>query len=200
VPSSPPPIADLLARLERAFARCGVRWFLFGAQAAILHGVARLSADVDVTVDLGARSRAELATALAEAGFDLRGADVAGVAETTRVLPFVHRASRIPVDVVLAGPGIEEQFFARVEERIVGDARVPVAAAEDLVVMKVLAGRARDLHDVAAIIRARRGTLDVPQIRVTLALLEGALDRRDLLSELDRLVTLASRPEPPPSA
>jgi hypothetical protein len=67
VPSAPPPIADLLARLERTFATLGVRWFLCGAQAAILHDVARLSADVDVTVDLGRRSSAELVGALAEA-------------------------------------------------------------------------------------------------------------------------------------
>ena len=200
MPSSPPLIAELLAQLERAFARQGVRWFLFGAQAAILHGVARLTADVDVTVDLGARSSAELVGALAEAGFDLRVGDVAGFVEATRVLPFVHRASRIPVDVVLAGPGLEEQFFARVEERIVGPARVPVAAPEDLIAMKVLAGRPRDLDDVAAILRARRDTLDVPRIRATLGLLEGALDRRDLRTELDRLVMLARRPAPPPSA
>jgi hypothetical protein len=196
VPSSPP-IADLLAQLERAFARQGVRWFLFGAQAAILYGVARLSADVDVTVDLGARSSAELVSTLAEAGFDLRVGDVAGFVETTRVLPFVHRASRIPVDVVLAGPGIEEQFFAGAEQRMVGEARVPVAAAEDLVAMKVLAGRPRDLDDVTAIIRARHGNLDLDRIQATLGLLEGALDRRDLRSEFDRLAIRAGRPEPP---
>lgn len=123
MPSAPPPIADLLARLERVFATLGLRWFLFGAQAAILYGVARLSVDVDVTVDLGGRSSAELVGALAEAGFELRVADIAGFAEATRVLPFVHRESRIPVDVVLAGPGLEEQFFAGVEERLIGDAR-----------------------------------------------------------------------------
>jgi len=198
VPSSPP-IADLLAQLARAFARQGVRWFLFGAQAAILHGAARLTADVDVTVDLGARSSAELVSALAEAGFDLRVGDVAGFVETTQVLPFVHRASRIPVDVVLAGPGIEEQFFAGAEQRMVGEARVPVAAAEDLVAMKVLAGRPRDLDDVTAIIRARHGRLDLDRIHATLGLLESALDRRDLRSEFDRLAMLAGRPEPPAS-
>jgi len=58
VPSAPPPIAELLARLQGAFARLGVRWFLFGAQGAILHGVARLSADIVVTVDLSAGDRA----------------------------------------------------------------------------------------------------------------------------------------------
>ena len=198
MPSAPPPIAELLARLQRAFARLGVRWFLFGAQAAILHGVARLSADIDVTVDLGGRSSPELISALAEADFELRVADIGGFVEATRVLPFVHRASRIPVDVVLAGPGLEEQFFAGAEERVVGDARVPVVCAEDLVAMKVLAGRPRDLDDVAAIARVRRHDLDLGRIRATLRLLEGALDRRDLVSELERVVAGARRTETPP--
>jgi uncharacterized nucleotidyltransferase DUF6036 len=196
VPSAPPPIAELLAQLQEVFARLGVRWFLFGAQAAILHGVARLSADVDVTVDLGGRSSTDLAGALAEAGFDLRVADIDGFVEATRVLPFVHRASRIPVDVVLAGPGLEEQFFDRVEERIIGNARVPVVSAADLVVMKVLAGRARDLDDVVAIIHARGHELDWQRIRTTLSLLEQALARRDLVSELERLVAFAHGREP----
>jgi hypothetical protein len=145
VPSSPPPIAEVLAQLERAFARAGLRWFLFGAQAAILHGAARLSSDIDVTVDLGTRPSADLVGALADAGSDFQGGDVTRLVEMTRVLPFVHRASRIPVDVVLAVPGIEEQFFAGAEQRVMGGAQVPITAAENLVAMKVPAERPRDL-------------------------------------------------------
>jgi Nucleotidyl transferase AbiEii toxin, Type IV TA system len=194
VPSSPQPVAELLAQLRRALAALGVRWFLFGAQAAILHGVARLSADVDVTVDLGARSSTELVNGLAEAGFDLLVSDVDRFVETTRVLPFVPRTSRIPVDVVLAGPGLEEQFFRDAEERMVGGTLIPVASAEDLVSMKVLAGRPRDLDDVAAIVHVRRHDLDLDRIRTTLRLLEGALDRRDLVSELEKIIASVRRP------
>ncbi len=194
------PVADLLAELQRAFAALGVRWFLFGAQAAILYGVARLSADVDVTVDLGNKSNRDLVDGLAAAGFELRVADAAGFVDATRVLPFVHQASRIPVDVVLAGPGLEDQFFTGAQERVVGEARVPVVSAEDLVAMKVLAGRPRDVGDVEAILRAHREDLDLQRIRATLALLEAALDRRDLLSELDRLLALVRRAGPPPHA
>jgi hypothetical protein len=46
------PVADLLRDLSRAFAEFGVPWYLFGAQAALLYGAARLTADVDVTVRL----------------------------------------------------------------------------------------------------------------------------------------------------
>ena len=185
--SSPQPVADLLADLARGLGALGVRWFLFGAQAAILHGSARLSADVDVTVDMGARASRELVDALSREGFELRVTDAAGFVEATRVMPLVHRASRMPLDLVLAGPGLEEQFFARATERLVGDARVPVVSAEDLVAMKILAGRPRDVEDVAGIVRARRD-LDVESIRGTLRLLERALDRADLVVELERIL------------
>jgi hypothetical protein len=68
--------------------------------------------------------------------------------------------------VVLAGPGLEELFFTRVEEHRIGDLPVPVAAAEDLVAMKILAGRPKDLDDVAAILRAR--SVDPERVRSTL--------------------------------
>jgi hypothetical protein len=187
------PVAELLAELQRLFARLGVRWFLFGAQAAILHGVARLSADVDVTVDLADRCARELVEAFSEAGLGLRVADVDDFVNQTRVLPFVHRASRIPVDVVLAGPGLEEQFFAGAEQREIAGVAIPVAGAADLIAMKVLAGRPRDLADVEGIVRAQGRQLDVGRARSTLLALERALDRRDLVSELDRILHAAAR-------
>jgi hypothetical protein len=67
----------------------------------------------------------------------------------------------------------------------VGD--MPVVSAEDLVAMKILDGRPRDMEDVASIVRARRD-LDVEAIRGTLRLLERALDRADLLTELERVI------------
>jgi hypothetical protein len=198
VSSSRQPVADVLAALQGALETLRIRWFLFGAQAAILHGVARLSADVDVTVDLGDRRPGDLVAALGAAGFDLRVRDVPGFAESARVLPFLHRDSRMPLDVVLAGPGLEEQFFAGVEERTIGATRIPVVCAEDLVAMKMLAGRPRDLDDVAAIARVRRADLDLDKVRRTLRLLERALDRSDLVAELERIVTSARRVPPGP--
>ena len=97
--SSASPLVELLADLDRALAALGLRWYLFGAQAAILHGVARLTADVDITVNLGSHSTTELARTLASAGFELRVTDVEGFVESTRVLPLVHLPSRIPVDI-----------------------------------------------------------------------------------------------------
>lgn len=194
MPSSPTPLAELLTDLGRALALLGVRWYLFGAQAAILYGVARLTADVDVTVDLASRQTTELAATLTAAGFELRMPEAEAFAERTRVLPFVHQRTRIPVDIVLAGPGLEELFFSHVRERRIGELRVPVASAEDVVTMKILAGRSKDLDDVVAIARAHGGALDVEYVRETIRTLEKALDRDDLVLEFERALTRASRP------
>jgi hypothetical protein len=194
VPSARSPLAEVLADLGRAFAALGIRWYLFGAQAAILYGAARLSADVDVTVALGDHQVAELVAALDASGFEARLPEPAAFAETNRVLPVVHRPTRMPADVILAGPGLEEQFLARTEARTIEDVVVPVASAPDLVVMKVLAGRPQDLEDATAVLGAQGHRLDAARVRAMLRELERALDRYDLVAAFDHALSQARRP------
>jgi len=86
----------------------------------------------------------------------------------------------------------EEEFLARAETHDIGGINVPVACAEDVLIMKVLGGRPKDLEDVEAILARRKG-LDLKRVRATLRLLESALDRSDLISELDRVSRRAKR-------
>ena len=125
----PSPDAELLGALKSALGSLGVRWYVFGAQAAILHGAARFTEDFDVTVELGALPTASVVAAFVQAGFAPRCADAAFV-EQTRVVPFVHEPTGIPVDVVLAGPGIETEFLDGAVDRTVEDVTVPVARAD----------------------------------------------------------------------
>lgn len=186
------PLAKAIAALAAVFERLDVRWYLFGAQAALLYGAARLTADIDVTVDLGERETALLVRSLEKAGFRLRVHNVNSFVATTRVLPLLHRASGMPVDVVLAGPGLEDLFLKRRRQRIVEGVRVPVASPEDIVVMKILAGRGKDEDDVVAILAARP-TLKLDLVRATLTMLERALDQTDLGPRFEQLLVRARR-------
>lgn len=91
----PSPFVELLAELAGALSAVGARWYLFGAQAALLHGVARFTADVDVTVRLRDEDPKALVKALTAAGFEVR---VAGedFLPQTRVLPVLHTATGMP--------------------------------------------------------------------------------------------------------
>ena len=103
-----PAALELLAALGPVLARWG-RWYLFGAQAVIAYGVPRLSADVDVTVALVPDEPDRFVRDMEAAGFSLRVTDPDFV-RRTRVIPFVHRATAMPLDVVLAESGLEEAF------------------------------------------------------------------------------------------
>jgi hypothetical protein len=175
------PVADLLADLSRALATLDLPWYLFGAQAAIVYGAARLTADVDVTVRPSANAvAADWLPVLAQHGFDARFGD-REFFEQTRVLPLVHAATGLPTDVVLAGPGLEDEFLSRAVTRDLDGVAVPVIDISDLVILKVLAGRPKDVEDLVTLLRVQQQRVDQGRIREVLALLERALGQSDLL-------------------
>lgn len=180
-------LAELLGTLARAFAEAGVRWYVFGAQAVVAYGVPRLTADVDVTVEYSVERVDELTSLLGRHGLVPRVEDVPAFAARTRVVPMEHPATGFPVDVVIAGPGLEEVFLARSRTLELGDLRLPFISPEDLLVSKVLAGRDKDREDVRGILRSGE-SLDLSVVRETLHLLDEALDRDDLVAAFDETV------------
>jgi hypothetical protein len=174
--------SEVLRAVAAAMRDLGVRWYVFGAQAAIIWGSPRLSSDVDVTVEFVAPER--VMDVLRRHGFEVIEDDPDFITRT-RVIPVVHSQSGMPVDVVLAGPGLEDEFLARAVVRKVGGGNIPVMSPEDLIATKILAGRAKDLEDVRAVMRARRKDLDLERIRALLQLLEQVLTRGDLLPQFE---------------
>jgi hypothetical protein len=182
-------VVDLLRALAAVMSECRIRWYVFGAQAVMIWGRPRFSADVDVTAMIDSSARDEFIDAMQRNGFRLRIRDEEFVTRT-RVLPFVYR-SGMPLDVVLAGPGLEEEFMNRSIDVDVAGTLIPMISPEDLVITKVLAGRPKDIEDVRGVLRERRQTLDIERIRSILDLLEQALGQSDLRrtfeGELQRL-------------
>ena len=90
------------------------RWYVFGAQAVIAAGVPRLTADIDVTVEVPRGGAKALMQTLATHNFSMRDVgDVETFVAEARVIPALHEASGLPVDIVLAGPGIELEMMDR---------------------------------------------------------------------------------------
>jgi hypothetical protein len=162
VPVQPAAI-ELLRVLAPVLARWG-RWYVFGAQAVTAYGVPRLSADVDVTVMLVPEASERFAHDMRAAGFELRVDDPEFV-QRTWVMPFLHLATAMPLDVVLGASGLEEEFAARAVVTDIGGVQVPVIEAGDLIVAKVLAGRPKDIEDARSLWRLHGHVIDETRIR-----------------------------------
>ena len=100
-------------------------------------------------------------------------------------MPTTLRRDGLRRAVVLAGPGLEELFLSRAVTIDLGVASVPFISPEDLVVTKILAGRPKDLDDVAGVLCERGVRLDIEAIRTTLTQLEQALGQSDLIVAFD---------------
>jgi hypothetical protein len=174
-----PAARELLTALAPVASRWG-RWYLFGAQAVVVHGVPRLSADLDITLALEPDAPDRFAQDMQAAGFSLRVNDADFIART-RVMPFVHDATGMPVDVVLAASGLEEDFQRRAVEMDIGGTRVPVIHVEDLIIAKILAGRPKDIDDVKNLWLVHGASADRGRITQVLAMLEEALSQSDLM-------------------
>jgi hypothetical protein len=173
-------VSSLFRALAPVLAGFGGRWYVFGAQAVMVWGRPRLTSDVDVTVRLEPDDPSGLVAAMGSAGFDLRVQDADDFVRRTRVLPFVHRRTGMPLDMVLAGPGLEEEFANDAVEVSVDGVAVPFISPVDLIVTKILAGRPKDLEDVRGIVLAQGNGLDVARVRRRLRQIEQALDQSDL--------------------
>ena len=175
-----PAAVELLKALSAVLDRWG-RWYLFGAQAVVAYGVPRFSADVDVTVELAPDEPERFVRDMEVGGFTLRVEDPEFV-HRTRVLPFVHVATGMPLDVVLAGSGLEDEFLDRARATDIGGTDVPVIDMADLLIAKVLAGRPKDIEDARNLWRLQGSHIDRRRIRRVLRLLEEALGQSDLVS------------------
>ena len=182
-----PAALELLKALSPVLDRWG-RWYVFGAQAVVAYGVPRLSADVDVTVELAPDAPERFAQEMETGGFALRVDDPEFV-RRTRVLPFVHVATGMPLDVVLAGSGLEDEFLDRAKTTDIDGVRVPVIDIADLVIAKILAGRPKDMEDARNLWHLHGSGVHLRRIRRLLRLLEDALGQSDLLSGFESVAT-----------
>ncbi len=180
-------LGETLGALAAVLDARGLRWFVFGAQAVAVRGAPRATQDIDITVEVDRAEVPALMTALQAEGLRHRYPDIADERMTGgAVLPLSH-PSGMEVDLVLAGSGLEALALGRATRCAIDSVAVPVAHATDLVVMKILAGRGKDLDDVRAVLAG--GEVDLTEVRDLLRQLEQALGQSDLLPRLDAALT-----------
>jgi len=185
-----PSLGRALDALAEVFRALDVSWYVFGAQALAVRAAARATQDIDITVDGSGVSADRLTKLLLDSGFEHRHPDLVGeLLRDGRVLVLRHVEGGMDVDLVLSGPGLEHGFLARSTTEVLDGVRVPVASATDLVVMKVLSGRGKDLDDVVSLITA--GQVDLSLAEDLLGQLDAALGQSDLVPTLHRAAASA---------
>jgi hypothetical protein len=141
----------------------GIPYMVIGGQAVLVHGLPRLTHDIDVTLGLELSQVDRILALLPSLGLEPLVEPRAFTAETM-VVPCRHRPTKTRVDFILSDSPYEREAIATARPVSIDGRPVRIATPEDVVIHKVIAGRARDLEDVRGLLR-RNPALDRARVR-----------------------------------
>lgn len=154
--------ARAIETVFRALEGAEVRYVVVGGLAVLAHGYLRATNDIDLVVDLAPENAARAVEALAGLGFrPLAPVAMLEFADSDRRREWIEEKEArvfglfsddhpsVRVDLFLEEPFDLEEILERARrEEVAAGVEVPFLGLEDLIRMKLSAGRPRDLDDV----------------------------------------------------
>jgi len=165
---------------------------IVGGVAASIHGRPRVTKDVDLVALIDIEDCEALLRSAGSHGIEARDTDTIEFARVTRVLLLRHAPSGVEIDLSLGALPFERELVECSTSITVSDVEIRLARPEDLVIMKALALRPRDVADIEAILEANPD-MDLDRVRTKVAEFSAILEEADLVAELDRIIDKTRR-------
>ncbi|GMQ89837.1 MAG: hypothetical protein BMS9Abin10_0172 [Gammaproteobacteria bacterium] len=160
---------------------------IIGGVAASLLGRPRVTRDIDALVMLDEAEWMRFLTLGQRFGFEPRRPDAIDFARQVRVLLVQHAPSGIDIDIVFGALPFEEEVVANAISVDVAGIRLSLPTPEDLIIMKAVAHRPRDLGDIEAVLDTHP-ELDTKRVRRWVREFSMALAMPALLTDLEKLL------------
>lgn len=168
-----------LAEVAAALEHCRLPYMLIGGLAVASTGEPRATLDVDISAWVDPARTRDTTECLCR---QLRAipADPFAFVDQRRVLP-VMTSMQIRADIVFASMPVEREGIRRAVLKPLAGRMIPVASVEDLLLMKLISERQKDLADARALLRRFRTSLDLGYLMPKLEELAKALAQPDIL-------------------
>jgi predicted nucleotidyltransferase len=176
-------LRDLVAWLKAK----RVEGLIIGGVAASILGRPRVTRDVDALVLLGEKDWSEFLSAGTEFGFVARVTDPLDFARKAKVLLVRHKPSGIDVDVTFGALPFEKEAITNGVWVDLRGVRLPLPTAEDLIIMKAVAHRPRDLVDIESIMDAHQ-KLNLRKIRRWVREFSTAVEMPEIFNDLEKIL------------
>lgn len=182
------PFRTALADLSRWLVAEGIPGAVIGGVAASVLGRPRLTHDIDALAIVPEDEWQKVIESSALYGIEPRIDHAFDFALRSRVLLLRHIASGIDLDVTFGGLPFEQSAVERSTDVEVGGISIRLPRVEDLLVMKAVAGRPKDLEDIRGLLDAHPEA-DCEEARRWIREFATAASMPDLLEAFDRLLS-----------
>lgn len=160
---------------------------IIGGVAASVLGQPRLTQDVDALAILPEANWANAVSTAAHHGILPRIENPLDFARRSRVLLMRHAESGIDIDVTFGRLSFEQAAIDNSEVHDIGGLRVRLPRVEDLLIMKAVARRPKDLQDIEGLLAAHPDA-DIVAVRQWVREFATAMSMSDMLDDFDKVV------------
>jgi hypothetical protein len=181
-------LTDLVEWLDRI---AGSSMVIGGVAASVL-GRPRLTQDIDALLILDEDQWSGAVNQAAEFGIVPRIDAPLDFARRARVLLLRHAESGIDIDISLGGLLFELDAVGRSSVHNVAGIRVRLPSVEDLIIMKAIAHRPKDMQDIEGLLAAHP-SVDLNAVRQWVREFANAMTMSDLIEDFEKLVEKQSR-------
>lgn len=190
LPETIEPLLAPLEALQRLLERFNEQGTIIGGVAVGFLGQARLTADADAMILLSLDELPNLLLQAKKEGLVPRINNVEEFARRSRVVLLRHAESGIDVDISLGMLPFEVEMVERSQVYQAGALQIRLPSPEDLIVMKAIAHRPKDMLDIEAII-ANQPKLDSKRIQFWVEQFAEILETPELWTDVARLLRKA---------
>jgi len=179
------PLLEPLEALQRLLSRFDDRGVIIGGTAVSILGRARFTEDVDAMFLLSIHDIPCLLEAAKEEGIDPRIENAAEFAKKSRVMLMRHVISDTNIDISLGIMPFEQEMVERSVVHQIDEAlQIRLPTPEDLIIMKAIAHRPKDLEDIRTIAE-KYPNLDADRIKQWVKEFADVLEQPDLWKQIE---------------
>lgn len=157
-------IEKLIQKIARRLDESKIPYMIIGGQAVLVYGRPRLTRDIDITLGVDTDKFASIEGVCKKLRLRILAENPQDFARDTKVLPTEQPASKVRVDFIFSFTPYEAQAIKNAKQVLIDDYPVKFASCEDVIIHKMVAGRAVDEEDIKSILAKNKDIIDFEYI------------------------------------
>ena len=181
-------VEKLIKKIAQRLDEDKIPYMVIGGQAVLLYGRPRLTRDIDITLGIDADKFALIEEVCRKLKLRILPESPEDFAAETRVLPAEEPKSKIRVDFIFSFSEYERQSLERIKLVQMDNYPIRFASREDVIIHKMVAGRAIDEEDIKSILAKNKDSIDMKYIKKWLLELSNIDERKQIMQKFNALL------------
>ncbi len=181
-------IIKLIKKIAQLLDQETIPYMIIGGQAVLVYGRPRLTRDIDITLGVDTDKFALIEGVCKKLKLKTLAENPQDFARKTKVLPTEQPKSKVRVDFIFSFTPYEAQAIKNAKQVLIDDYPVNFASCEDVIIHKMVAGRAIDEEDVKSILAKNSDTINFVYIDKWLSEFSKIAEHEGILARFNTLL------------